>query len=176
MMKLRCSPIIAVFCCLTFSKVHAQNFFKHPSVGLQGYYGSFLTRVPKAQYLRDSYSYFGELSIQQQTAGRKEWQRANGLPQVGLALFYGNTGSRQYLGYMAGVFPFINWALYKTKSFRSGLRAGTGFGWIQKPYDKITNHKNVLVGTHGNAYINFLWQNEVRLFSNLHINAGLNFS
>ena len=175
-MRQWCGILILVSFLLTFSKAHTQSLFKQPSIGLQGFYGSFLTRVPKAQYLRDSYSYSGELSIQRQTDGRYAWQRANGLPQVGLALFYGNTGSKQYLGNMAGVFPFITWKLFKTPAFQSSIRAGSGLGWIQKPYDKITNHKNVLIGTHGNAYVNFLWQNEVQLFSNVHINAGFSFS
>jgi hypothetical protein len=164
------------FSLLTFSKPHAQPLFKNPAIGLQGFYGSFLTHIPKAQYLRDSYSYFGELSIQQQTDGRHPWQVTNGLPQVGLALQFGNTGSRQYIGSMAALFPFVSWPLFRTTNVYSSLRGGAGFGWIQKPYDKITNHKNTLIGTHGNAYINFLWQADVRLFSKLHATAGISFS
>lgn len=165
-----------IFVLLTFSKAHAQSLFKHPSVGARFFYGSFLTRQPKAAYLRDSYSYFGEISVQQQTDGRYPWQRVNGLPQVGVALHFGNTGSKHYMGNMAALFPFINWKLYQSKNVRSGLRAGAGLGWVQKPYDKITNHKQVLIGTHANAYINFLWDTEIRLFSNLHISAGISFT
>jgi hypothetical protein len=161
---------------LTFSKPHAQNRLPEISFTAQGYYGSFLTHLPKAQYLRDSYSYFGELSISRQTDGQQDWQVANGLPEVGLAGFYGNTGSRQYMGRMGGVFPFVAWRLYKSNRFKSTFRAGAGIGLIEKPYRKISNHKNVLIGTYGNAYIHFLWQNEVRLFSNIHATAGLSFS
>lgn len=155
---------------------HAQSVFKKPSVAVNYFYGSFLTHVPKAQYLRDSYSYSGEISIQRQTTGKKNWHITNRFPQVGVALFYGHTGSRRYMGNMAGVFPFVSWSLYKTTRFNSSLRAGAGLGWIEKPYNKRTNHKAVLIGTHGNAYINFLWQAEVKLFSNLHAAAGLSFS
>jgi hypothetical protein len=34
---------------------------------------------------------------------------------------------------------------------------------VQKPYDKISNHKAVLIGTHTNAYIH-CWAAERRLF------------
>src|SRR6476646_1353507 len=98
-----------IFCTLlqTFSKAHAQqNFFKTASVGVQGYFGSFLSNLPKAAYLRDSYTYFGEIAVQQQTDGSEAWQQANGLPQVGMVVFFGNTGSKQYAGNMAGAFPF----------------------------------------------------------------------
>ncbi|HUQ97546.1 MAG TPA: acyloxyacyl hydrolase, partial [Chitinophagaceae bacterium] len=172
----RTSFLCLALCILTFSKAHTQSLFRQPSYAVRFFYGSFLTRQPKAQYLRDSYSYCGEFSLVQQTDGRKAWQRANALPQVGVAAFYGNSGSKKQIGSMAGVFPFVAWQLFQNKKLQSGLRAGAGLGYIQKPYDKITNHKNVLIGTHGNAYINFLWQTEALLFSNLHVNAGLSFS
>lgn len=167
---------LPLFLLLTFSKPHAQDRFKNASVTARCFYGSFLTHLPKAQYLRDSYSCFGELAVQRQTDGRKSWQRANRLPQVGAAAFYGNTGSKRYMGHMAGVFAFVAWRLYTTHRFSSSLRGGAGLGWIQKPYDKITNHKATLIGTHLNAYINFLWQAEVRLFSKAHAAAGFSFS
>ncbi|HUP11534.1 MAG TPA: hypothetical protein VM187_04965, partial [Niastella sp.] len=89
MKPLSCYLLVAL-CFQTFSKPHAQGLFKKPSYGIQAFYGSFLTTVTKARYLRDSYAYFGEVWVQQQTDGRKDWQLANGLPQVGLALFFGN--------------------------------------------------------------------------------------
>lgn len=168
--------LFLIFCSLTFSNPHAQNLFKQPSVGARFFIGSFLTRLPKAQYLRDSYSYFGELYLQQQTDGRKEWQLANGLPQLGVAVQFGNTGSKRYMGNMAALFPYVNWKVYKRKNFTSSLRAGAGLGWVQKIYDKTTNHKEVLIGTHLNAYIGLLWQAELQTFSNTHINLGLGFS
>lgn len=168
---------LGLFLCSSFfSKPHAQAVFKNASVAARLFHGSFLTHLPKAQYLRDSYSYFGELSIQQQTSGKKAWQIANGFPQVGVALFYGNTGSKRHMGHMAGIFPFVDWRLYRSKRFSTSLRAGAGLGWIEKPYNRRTNHKAVLIGTHGNAYLNFLWQAEAKLFSNLHAAAGISFS
>lgn len=161
---------------LTFSKAHAQNPLNNASVTARFSYGTFLTHLAKAQYLRDSYSYFGEVSLQQQTDGRKPWQQANRLPQVGMALFYGNTGSKRHMGDMAGVFPFVAWQLYRSERFASSLRGGAGLGWIQKPYDKHTNHKATLIGTHLNACINFLWQAEVKLFSKAHAAAGFSFT
>src|SRR5438309_149427 len=175
-MRQWCSLFLFLFLFFTFSNTHAQPLFKNPSFGARFFYGSFLTRLPKAAYLRDSYSYFGELALQQQTDGRAAWQVANGLPRVGMAFHFGNTGSKKYMGNMAALFPFIDWRLFQTKNFRSGIRAGAGIGWVQKPYDKITNHKNVLIGTHGNAYINFLWENEINVFSNVYISVGLSFS
>lgn len=167
--------LVFLLCSLTFSKPHAQPR-SNTSATARFFHGTFLTHLPKAQYLRDSYSGFGELSLQRQTDGRKPWQQANRLPQVGVAVFFGNTGSRRYMGRMAGVFPHVAWRLYQSRWFRSSLRGGAGLGWVQKPYDKITNHKATLIGTHLNAYINFLWEAEALLFSNTHAAAGFSFS
>src|SRR6476646_11959457 len=102
-MRQWCGHLVC-FLVLTFSNAHTQPLFKKPSITTRFFYGSFLTRLPKAAYLRDSYSYFGEVSVQQQTDGRYTWQTANGLPQIGVAFHFGNTGSRQYMGNMAALF------------------------------------------------------------------------
>ncbi len=175
-MRKICGVLFYWLVIVSFSKVHAQPFSGGTSIGVQGHYGSFLTRSPKAEYLRDSYTYFGEVYFQQQTDGSRPWHQANHLPQWGAGIFFGNTGSRQYMGHMAGAFAFMNLPLIKKAAFSSKLRVGLGTGWIQHPYDKEDNHKNVMIGSALNAYINFVWQNEYHIAPNTYINAGLSFS
>lgn len=166
-------PLLLCMCGAAYVQPARQH---NHSFGLQAAYGTFLTHLPKAAYLRDSWSWLGEAYWQRQTDGSKAWHRANGLPQWGVAVFFGHTGSRQYMGSMAGAFPFVNLGLVRRRQFTSALRAGTGLGWIQKPYDKTDNHKNVLIGSRFNAYISFLWKNEFRLAPGIYANAGLGFS
>jgi hypothetical protein len=151
-----------------------QSFFKTSSFGGQAHYGSFITILPKAQYLRDSYSYFGEINFQRNY--KTQWLLDSQLVQWGGGFFFGNTGSRQYVGKMAGIFSFINLPLLHKNNFTSKLRMGGGLGWIEKPYNKNTNHKNVLLGTALNAYLNFIWQNEFKLTPKTFFNLGLSFS
>lgn len=155
----------------------AQNrIFRDGSLGATGYYGSFLTNLPKADYVRDSWSSFAEIFWEKQTDGSKDWQLANKLPQLGVALFYGNTGSRQYMGHMAGLFSYAHLTLFRTPRFKSRFRIGGGLGWVEKPYDLTTNHKGVLIGSYINAYIQFMLLQEFRISSKLFVHAGLNFS
>lgn len=146
------------------------------SVSAQLYYGSFLTIAPKAQYLRDSYTRFDELAFYKQTDGSQPWQIANHMPDVGFAVLFGNTGSKQYIGHMAGAFPFINFHLYTGNIWASQLRLGSGAVWIEKPYDPVTNHKNVLIGSRFNYFLNFLWLNQIRLSSHISLTAALSFN
>lgn len=141
---------------------------------MQGHYGSFITILPKAEYLRDSYSYFGEISFQRNH--KRLWSTDSQYVQWGAGIFFGNTGSKEFVGTMKGAFSFINLSLFKRNNFQSKLRMGGGFGWIDKPYNKDINHKNVLLGTALNAYLNFIWQNEFKVLPKAYFNFGFSFS
>lgn len=156
----------------------AQSRKSFQNVSLSGHYlyGSFLTDQPKAAYLRDSYSYFGELSLEFQTDGTKPWHVASHLPQWGVGLHYGNLGSKQYMGNLLAAFSYMNLPLFSFQKIQSKARFGLGVGYIEKPYDPVTNHKGVLLGSHLNAYIHLLWQNEIKLTSKVYASAGLGFA
>ena len=142
-------------------------------LSIQQYYGSYITSVPKAIYLKDSYSYFTEAAVSWPVAGSYSIESR---PQWGIGALYGNSGSKQYVGSMAALFPFINFKLFKTGWFKSEFRAGMGPGYIQKPYDIKTNHKNVLIGSHLNIFLNLLWLNEFHVSEKVGITAGVSLS
>lgn len=169
---LNISLILLVLLSLSKRGLRAQELSgNNYSFGVQWHYGSFLTNEPKAQYIRDSYTYFGELSI------RKQDRLLALYPQNwGVSLFFGHTGSLQYMGRMAGAYAFTHFPVWSRKKFRSSFRTGAGTAWVQKPYDKETNHKNVLIGTSLNYYLNLALLNEVKVTPDLFINAGLSFS
>lgn len=165
----------ALFFSFFFSSAQP-NFLSNASFGLQGHYGSFLTSSSRSIYIKDSYSYFGELDLIKQTDGSKDWHHANGMPQWGFGILYGNSGSKKYIGNLSGALTFVDFRLLHWKFFNSRLRAGGGLGLVQKPYDIETNHKNLLLGTRANVLLNFLWKNEFRLSAHWHVNAGLSFT
>lgn len=175
----RATAISIIACCL-FSPARSQDSppaSKQPlSVEFKAHYGFFITNKPKAVYLRDSYSSFGEISVSKQTCGTAYWQQANNYPRIGLAAFYGNTGGRRYLGHMSGVFPFVNFTLHRSTGFRLGFRLGTGLAWIEKPYDVNTNFKNLMIGTHLNSCISMLVESEARLGRHWALNGGISFT
>jgi hypothetical protein len=168
--------LVFFFYSLAGAQTAPKNLFQNVSVGGHYSYGSYLISEPKAAYLKDSYSSFGELYVQVQTDGSKGWQVANGLPQWGIGLQYGNLGSHEHLGKLLAAFPFMNLRLFASGALKSKLRIGAGLGWVEKPYDAETNHKNVLIGSHLNAFLHLLWQNEVKLAPRIYASAGLGFS
>lgn len=163
-----------IFCSYAQSRNYV--FPKNLSLSVQRSYGSFFTTAPKLSYIRDSYSSFTEISVSKQTDGSKDWHRFNNYPQAGLGLVYGNPGSKQYLGKVINLFPFLNFPFIRYKIFKSSLRVGTGISWVQKPYDIYGNHKNIIIGSHFNNFIHLSFENEIKLTRHLFLNGGLAFN
>ncbi len=170
--------LLALFVC-TDSCAYSQEYhglFKNSSLGIQKYYGSFITTKPKSVYIRDSYASFNELYFQKQTPGLSDWEITHRYPQWGVAFLFGNTGSKKYIGKMYALFAYINTPLFKSQNFMSSIRLGAGPGVVDKPYNINTNPKNTVIGTRLNAFIDLLLQNEFRIFPDLYLNAGLAFT
>jgi hypothetical protein len=160
--------VVIIICCS--SPLHAQTSrgLQYSSAALQFYYGSFISSATKAAYMKDSYSYFGEISfIKRATAY---------LPQRGIAVSYGNSGSKKYVGNLAAAYAFYNFNLYRAQRFSSSVRTGAGVGIIGKPYNEETNHKNMLLGSKLNLFIQLIWKNEIAVAHNAFISGGISFS
>ena len=151
------------------------TFFKNVSLGLKGYYGSFITPKAKVEYIRDSYSSLGEISLQYQGDGSKDWHLTHNYPRWGIGYLYGNSGSRQYIGKASALYAFLDLPLLSTRKYIGSFLIGTGVGWISKPYDAISNFKNTILGTKINAYINLGLNNEFTLSQKLFVNVGIGF-
>jgi hypothetical protein len=137
-------------------------------------YGFYSAHNVKLQSILDSRPLMAEFDISSQTTGIKLWQQLNGYPVVGITLMYGNSGSSQYLGHIAAIFPFINARLYKIKDFSLLGRFGIGIGWVEKPFNPVTNYQNLVISTHLNACIRIGLYADYRVVQ--HLSLGLGFS
>jgi len=172
-----------IFILLTFTNCEAQAetattktlFLNNISLGVKGYYGSFITPRAKVEYIRDSYVTLAEISIQFQTVGTKSWQVTHRYPRWGLSFITGNSGSRQYIGRLNALYGFIDVPLLTSKIYKGSFLIGTGLGWVGKPYDLQTNSKNTIIGTRMNAFINLQLNNEFTISPRFHLVAGLGF-
>lgn len=138
---------------------------------LRYHWGSFLTIEPKTQYLQDSYAQFTELQWQHsKLIGAKQNIR------WGTSLFFGNSGSSQHLGKIGGAFASIAAPIKQKQKWLLNFRAGAGIGYVQKPYQKMTNFKNVVIGTHLNAFLHVGVENSWHLTNQFQLLAGVSFS
>jgi hypothetical protein len=146
------------------------------SMEINGLLGFFIANQPKSLYLRDDHSKLIELNVSLQTRGNHQWQYDNRFPRIGIGILHGTTGSNQYLGKLTALYSFLHFPLIRTAKTQTTFRLGAGAGWIQKPYDKVVNHKNLMIGTHLNACISLRLQSEWKLSQKLYANLGLAFT
>jgi hypothetical protein len=169
-------PVVSLSQTPSFSSQSSKSgFWKNASVGSRFHFGSYLITKTKAEYIKDSYASYGEIYLQFQTKGKSDWEISHRYPQWGISFLYGNTGSRQYIGHMSSVYAWFNLPVIKSHRYTGSILAGTGPGWVSKPFDINTNPKNTLIGTRLNAFIHLALQNEFTLSKRLGLSAGLNF-
>ncbi|PCI99599.1 MAG: hypothetical protein COB15_03820 [Flavobacteriales bacterium] len=113
-----------------------------------------------------------ELSFYKTTMGNKKWQQSYNYPKTGFSALAMNLGNKKELGMGFGIFPFIELPINQRK-INWRFKIGYGLGYIEKPFDRKTNYKNVAIGSNFNAliYANLLW--EIKLAKALNTSMGL---
>lgn len=146
--------LLSIFLCLSQTSV-AQNNDKTGNnfqIELRGNYGflihhhvemtKFPTRFPTL-----------ELSFQQATYGKSEWQKHFNYPIIGISVLYSDLGNLDIIGKATALYPFINFPLNKSKINTISFRFGVGVGYITKKFDRYENFQNTYIGSHVNAAI-----------------------
>jgi hypothetical protein len=114
-----------------------------------------------------------EISLQQETFGKHKWERAYGYPLIGMSFWYSGLGTSPYIGSAYALFPFINFPLLRQQSFFMGFRFGIGVGYITKKFDRITNYKNLAIGSNFNAAISLMLDFRYKLTNRFTLTGGI---
>jgi hypothetical protein len=114
-----------------------------------------------------------ELDYVNKNDGTHTWQQAFHAPETGFTFFYAWLGNPTELGNMMGVYPFINFHLQRSYKETLYLKVGMGLGYMPVIYDRITNHKNDVIGSHLNAMINLRLNSHIYLSDKLRLEIGL---
>lgn len=150
----------------------AQLVKQAASIGFQyskGYsmgttYSRLQTRPPKLF----GFFYEGQMSAQ------GAWVKSKRVPKLGLEITAGNSGSKEHIGTVVGVSPYVILPLYTFSRFCGDFKIGFGLGWIEKKYGTF-NTENKLIGSHINAFTGISWQNELAISTRHFIKAGVSF-
>jgi len=91
--------------------------------------------------------------------GSMYWHQKLNYPSVGFVVNAGTLGNNQELGYTIGISPIMKLKFYETKTYKHFITAGLGLSYYSKPFNRISNPYNVMVGSHitalGYASYNF---------------------
>lgn len=168
-------PFLSVLFCLCALRGHAQSYAQENRFGLSAHLGSFVTKMSKAELAKDSYSFL----VQAEWSSRSAYAPKT---FIGATVLHGSSGGSRYLGKVSAAMLFGDRSITGSGWYSLRGRFAFGLGWIQKPFDIETNHKNTLLGSHLNAAVQASLYQQVRLgrhwswntgFSFLHLSNGL---
>ena len=114
-----------------------------------------------------------EINLQQETYGKHKWERDFAYPVIGMSFIYTDLGKSPELGSAYSVFPFINFPLVRHKKFFFGFRFGLGVGYLTKRFDRLTNYKNLAIGSHLNASANLMLEARYKLAERMTLSMGV---
>ncbi len=143
------------------------------SIGASQSFGSFIANQPKSEYIRDSYTTLTEVFIEKKTNGEADWHTSHNYPSIGIALLAGNSGSKQYVGNLYALYPYIKFPLLNKHRYEASIKTGGGVAVVGRPYDVYSNPKNTLIGTRFNVFLSFALQNEIKLSDRLNLAASI---
>lgn len=125
------------------------GFEVREKVGFLAAHHAGMAHIPKQLAVATELTYFKRLT------GDRLWQKSYREPIVGSTLFIGSVGNNQILGRYVGIYGFAELPIVKYKKYRMDWKFSTGMGYTNKPYDPISNPKNVAIGSHLNALMCF---------------------
>jgi hypothetical protein len=145
---------------LSFFSVSAQNFPKDSSkrnfvLSAQGHYGFIISHHGNVSHLIKGHVGGVEMNYIFRTSGRQCWQPIYNYPEFGICAVHLDLANPSALGSMEALYPYTNIRLNKdTRNFRFNLRMGLGLAYVTKPFNRETNHKNNVIGSHINGFVN----------------------
>jgi len=169
--------ISSVIFAIVFSIPVRSQEYKHKlftsNVLLEGrfYYGFLYAQHIELERFNGHFPVF-ELNIQQVTYGKHKWERAFDYPQIGLSFLYTGLGKSPELGSALSIFPFIDFPLFRSGNLSLAFRFGLGAAYLTKPFDRLTNYKNLAIGSHINASANLMFQVHYKLKNRLILSLG----
>jgi len=148
-----------------------------PHLGIKGtyHYGFIAPHKPLVNEVIKGHTQIYELSFYKRTSGNRQWEQYFNRPKVGISSMIINTGNEESLGMAYGLFPFVEIPLNNWK-VKWNLKIGYGVGYLEKPFNRVDNYKNLTIGSHLNAliFINTLW--DVPITSKLNTSLGLSIT
>jgi len=88
-----------------------------------------------------------EINLAWQTAGKQYWDQPYNFPQIGVLFALTNLGNNDILGQEFSVVPNLVYRFKQFGRFELSGMFGIGFAFFNKPYNRIDNPQNKLIGS-----------------------------
>ena len=170
--------IVVLFVCIVLTGLlpAQRNEDPHPySIVTKGYYGFIIPHRKGVESLINRHVNMFELSFDRQTLGNYSWEAEYNEPNIGLSYLFADLGNPKELGYITGIYPYIDLPLIKRK-LQFLIRLGLGVGYVSRPFNLETNHKNIFIGSYINGLANITGNVKIPVCKRLYFLSGLSFT
>lgn len=96
-----------------------------------------------------------EIGAEFPNLGNNHFQNNFPYHKWGVMLNFSPLSKKEVLGFGIGILPYLNINLNKRKESRWKFRLASGIGFIEKPFNNITNPKNMVIGSYLNNITDF---------------------
>lgn len=151
------------------AKVNTENLV----IEIRGSYSVLMAHRPNLQGYPNAHFGMYEFNIGKLTDGSASWHKLYHYPLIGGSIFYTGIGQNKYTGYAVAGLAFIQFPYARFKKSHLNFKLALGPGWVEKKFDRVSNYKNVVTGTHLNAAIQLTQGYEVALTKNQDLSVGV---
>ncbi len=172
MIKLHVKYCLFLVLVLFLERLKAQDTQHKFGAGVTYHYGFISPHNVLVNEIIQGHTQMVQLDFYKQTNGERLWEQYYNYPKIGVSTVFINSGNPESLGNIYGVFPFIDFPLNHWK-ITWDLKFGAGIGYIQKPFDRKENYKNLVIGSHLNAliYVDTHW--DLPITEKFHTSLGV---
>lgn len=169
---------VLVWCISLFAG--AQNgLTEYPGWQVKPVYSKGFVLIHRATigHLVKGYPDLYEFNLSKPTLGNKRWQQENNFPNVGITMQVMDFKNPSQLGYAFTAAPYVEIPLKKEdKWWRLSMRLAWGASYLNKKFDIVTNSKNIAIGSHVNAFVQFRWFLTLKLNNYMTVEPGFSFT
>ncbi|MFQ5334464.1 MAG: acyloxyacyl hydrolase, partial [Flavobacteriales bacterium] len=174
-MKTFAKYFFPALCCCVFSTASGQDTVGQFALKPTAFYGFIAPHSTGMKNLIRAHVPAFELALELPATGRKDWEILYRYPSWGLSWYYADLRNPEETGIATGLYPFVNFPLIRRSRFLFQYRLGWGMAYLSKRFERVENHKNIVIGSHINAIIGMrletAWQLSGRLYA--HTNLAL---
>ena len=155
---------------------NAQETFNSYEFGALTSKGFLISHRKSLDLIRKDHTSGWEIFAEKRMPGTAYWHQKYRYPKIGVSGAYYYLGNSEELGNGYALFIYIDFPFVSGEKLSYNLKVGQGLGWIEKPFEREENFKNLGISTHTNAFIHFNNHLEYKISNHLTGQLGVSFT
>jgi len=134
-----------------------------PEIGIRPQIGFLMAHHTQMLYLVQGHIGRYELYAEKIVSGKKNWHHVYRMPTVGASLSLVDMGNPSEMGFALAGLTYVKYHFIKKKHFGLKFRAGAGFAYLSKWFNRIDNNKNSAIAAPYNVCLSLALEPEWKL-------------